>query len=567
MTPGRHVRGGLALLAAAAALAAPAVALPAQGAPGLALTPAGDASLVVTFADELPGSAVHAALDHLGAVRPLVPEAGVWVVRAPATAGLRDQALGVRGVTGAEWSLVRRPDDIAPAAPAPPQPLVPVATPTDPYFTPRHQPGLFPPASSWSPELTGIGPRPRIAILDGGIDSSHEEWSGPGSPLVRPYSAWTNVESADDWGRTGHGTHVAGTAAAPANGLGVVGVAPGAAGTAEVIPVQIADRNGYSTDATMMDGIRWAVRNGAKVINISAGGAGASRSFQNVIDWAFRNGALVVASVGNDGQDYGVPNYPAGYAHVLGVAAQCTGTPDPDCPTPFGLATFSDRNASVDVVAPGVDILSSVPRGITAGAIAPGYAVKSGTSMAAPYVAGLAALVFAANPGATPYQVMRHIMNTANGAGPPGWDPSYGNGFVNVRAAVTLPLPPDDPTEVNDDVHDVTTETAISLTSAPTTVTAAIDFANDPHDLYPVMLRKGQNVRLRVRGTSGARMRLALWAPRRRSITAAGARPAAALKTASTSPRLGYVATSTGRWYVDVQAVSGRGSYTLKVTR
>ena len=561
------MRSGLVLVATLAALAVPAVALPAQGAPGLALAPTGDASLVVTFGDAPSTPAAHAALDRLGAVRPLVPEAGVWVVRAPATAGLRDQALGISGVTGAEWSLVRRADDIAPATPAPPQPLVPVATPTDPYFTPRNQPGLFAPTSTWSSELTGIGPRPRIAILDGGIDRSHEEWSGPNSPLVRPYSAWTNAESADDWGRTGHGTHVAGTAAAPANGVGVVGVAPGAAGTAEVIPVQIADRNGYSTDATMMDGIRWAVRNGAKVINISAGGAGASRSFQNVIDWAFRNGALVVASVGNDGQDYGVQNYPAGYAHVLGVAAQCTGTPDPDCPTPFGLATFSDRNASVDVVAPGVNILSSVPRGITAGAIAPGYAVKSGTSMAAPYVSGLAALVFAANPGATPYQVMRQIMNTAKGAGPRGWDPSYGDGFVNVRAAITLPLPPDDPTEINDDVHDVASETAITAGGAPAAVTASIDFANDPHDLYPLLLRKGQNVRLRLRGTSGVRMRLALWSPRTRSISAAGARPAAALRTASQSPRLGYVATSTGRWYVDVQAVTGHGSYTLKVIR
>ena len=555
------------LLAAVAGLAGPAAGLAVSAPPHLATTATGNASLVVTFGSPQTDAAAHAQLDSLGTVAPLVPEAGVWAVAALPDAALRDRALAIAGVTGAEWSLTRRADDIAPAAPVPPQPLVPVAAPTDTYFTPDHQADLLGGISTWGPDLASVGPRPRIAILDGGVDTAHEEWAGPNSPLVRPFSAWTGQESADDWGRTGHGTHVAGTAAAPVNGVGVVGVAPAAAGVAEVIPVQIADRDGYSTDATMMRGIRWAVRNGAKVINISAGGAGSSRAFQSVIDWAFRSGALVVASVGNDGQRYDELNYPAAYAHVLGVAAQCTGTPDPDCPTLTGLATFSDRNSSVDVVAPGVDILSSVPRRITEGAIAPGYATKTGTSMAAPYVTGLAALVFAANPGATPYQVMRQIMNTATDGGPPGRDLSYGDGFVNARAAVTLPLPPDDPTEVNDDVSEVRSVSAINAIGGTTSVTAAIDYANDPHDVYPVQLRKGQTVRLRVRGTSAARVRLLLWPPGARTISGAAGPPTAFVRRAVASPRLGYVATSTGRWFVDVQGVSGRTAYTLTVTR
>lgn len=559
-------RGGLALLAAVLGLAIPATALPASTAPVMATAADGTASLVVTFAGPQPDDAAHAVLDGLGTATPLVPEAGVWSVRATPDVAVRARALAIPGVTAAEWSLVRRADDIAPVAPAPPQPLVPVPAPTDTYFNAQRQAAWFSGVSTWAPDLTGVGPRPRIAILDGGVDVSHEEWSGPNSPLVRPFSAWTGREEADDWGRTGHGTHVAGIAAAPANGVGVVGVAPSGAGAAEVIPVQIADRDGFSTDATMMRGIRWSVRNGAKVINISAGGAGSAQAFQSVIDWAFRNGALVVASVGNDGQDYGALNYPAAYAHVLGVAAQCTGTTDPDCPTPTGLAIFSDRNTSVDVVAPGVDILSSVPLRISQGAVAPGYALKSGTSMAAPYVAGLAALVFAANPGATPYQVMRQIMNTATDGGPAGRDLSYGDGFVNPVAAVTLPLPPDDPTEVNDDVGDIKSESSINA-GGVTTVAAAIDADNDPHDLYPVTLRKGQTVRLRVAGSGGARMRVALWAPGTRSIEARGVAPAASLRNSSRSPRLGYVATRTGRWFVDVHASSGRGAYTLKVIR
>ncbi len=94
--------------------------------------------------------------------------------------------------------------------------------------------------------------------------------------------------------------------------MGIVGVAPAAAGTAPVIPVQIADQNGDSSDLTIIRGIRWAVNNGAKVINISAGGIGYSRAFQDTILWASSKGALVVASVGNQGQDVNSLNYPAG---------------------------------------------------------------------------------------------------------------------------------------------------------------------------------------------------------------------------------------------------------------
>ncbi len=563
---GWRVPRALLALAGAACLALPATAFPASDAPALATSADGTALLLVTLTQPQPANAVHVLLDSLGPARPLVPEAGVWALRAAPDPMFRNRVLATPGVASAEWSLVRRSDDIVPTAPAPPQPLVPVATPVDTYFNADRQWGLFAGGTTWSPAVTGTGPRPRIAILDGGVDSTHEEWAGLTSPLVRPWSAWTGREQAEDWGRTGHGTHVAGVAAAPANGVGIVGAAPGAAGTAEVIPVQIADRDGYSTDATMMRGIRWAVKNNAKVINISAGGSGASQAFQAVIDWAFAQGALLVASVGNDGQDHGVVNYPAGYAHVLGVAAQCSGVLSVDCPEAYGLARFSDRNASVDVVAPGVGILSSVPRRITDNAIAPGYARKTGTSMAAPYVSGVAALVFAANPGATPSQVMRQIMNTATDGGPPGRDLAHGDGFINVAAAVTLPLPPDDPTEVNDDVAEVMGEAAIAITGA-VTVRASIDAHNDPRDVYPVTLRKGQSVRLRVASAGGARMHLAVWAPGTRSVAGRRFTPATATRTASRSPRLGYVASRTGRWFVEVRGTSGRSNYTLVVTR
>ena len=520
------------------------------------------ATLLVSLATAPEEAAARAALQGLGDVAPVAPEAGVWSVAGPADPAVRRAALRRPGVQSAEWSLLRRSDERRRphAGPATPLPLTPVGAPTDQYYANGRQWALFPPATTWGIDLTGTPPRPRIAILDSGIDSTHPEWSGPGSPLVRPYSAWTGRQSAEDWGKTGHGTHVAGSAAAPANGLGVVGVAPGAIGTAEVIPVQISDRDGYSTDETMMKGIRWSVQNGAKVINISAGGVGDSATFQRVVDWAFSSGALIVASVGNDGQDYGAINYPAGYWNVLGVAAQCSGASDPvDCPTPYGLAAFSTRNASVDIVAPGVDIVSSVPPRVRQGEVSPGYAVKEGTSMAAPFVSGVAALVFAANPGATPFQVLRQLKNTAVDMGPAGRDPGTGAGLINPRAAVTLPLPKDDAFESNADIPQVARYQAIRPTTSVSAF-AAVD--DDPTDVYPVSMRKGQVLRLTGRA-NGVKTRLAIWAPGTRTITSGA--PAAKTAGASRSPRLAYAIPRTGRWYVSVKAVSGSGQYALKV--
>lgn len=550
----------LALAVTATALA-PAASHATPQAPRIA-TERGSASLLVAFRDAPAAGAASAALGRFGRVVPVAPEAGVWSVAAPAHPGLRERVLRVPGVESAGWSLLRRTDErrTSTAGPATPAALTPVATPTDLYYANGRQWAMLPPATTWGVDLTGTPPRPRIAILDSGIDSTHPEWTGPGSPLVRPYSAWTGRQSAEDWGKTGHGTHVAGSAAAPINGLGVVGSAPGAAGTAEVMPVQISDSDGYSTDETMMKGIRWSVRNGAKVINISAGGVGDSPAFQRVVDWAFSNGALIVASVGNDGQDYGAINYPAGYWNVLGVAAQCGAQPDPvDCPVPYGLARFSTRNASVDVVAPGMDIISSVPPRVRTGEVSPGYAVKDGTSMSAPFVSGVAALVFAANPGATPFQVLRQIKNTATDMGAAGRDTATGAGLINPRAAVTLPLPPDDPYEANADIDEVRRDRALVPT---TSVSAFIAVDDDPTDVYPVTLRRGQVLRLTTRANR-VKTTVAVWPPGTRSIRTGT--PAAASKGPSTSSRLSYAVPRTGRWYVSVRARAGSGQYALTI--
>jgi Subtilase family len=523
--------------------------------------------LLVTFTDRPSLPEARERLEGLGDVSPTGAEAGVFAISATDPDNVRDRALHRAGVEAAEWALERRA--AAEPAGALPVALLPVADPTDPLYPSQWS---LRPERLWKPLLTGTDLRPRIAILDGGVDVDHPEWAGTPSPLVDPYSTYRDLPEADDWGRSGHGTHVAGIAAAPANGVGVVGAAPARAGSAEVIPIQIADRDGRSTDETMIAGIRWAVRHRAKVINISAGGPGFSRAFQRTVDWAFSNGALIVASVGNEGDDSNVLNYPAAYAHVIGVGAHCndTGGP-PDCPEPFGLATFTNHNRSLDVLGPGTEILSSVPTSVSEGSTEPGYALKDGTSMAAPFVAGVAALVFGAHPEASPYQVMRQIQNTATDLGAPGRDDETGYGIVNPEAAVTYPLPADDGKEANDEVSQAAKQASLHSAGSPTIVTARVDRLDDAEDVYPVDLRAGQTVRASVTFKKGF-VNLYLWQPgtrtvstrvpgnvRRNLVAYSGVLGAKRQVISVKAPR-------SGRYYLNVFARRGDSPYTLTLT-
>jgi subtilisin family serine protease len=373
-----------------------------------------------------------------------------------------------------------------------------------------------------------------------------------------------------DHGESGHGTHVAGIAAAPANGVGVVGVSPGARGAAPVIPVQIANRQGFSTDATMIAGLRYAVLRGALVVNISAGGRGYSRAFQDAILWASQRGALVVASVGNQGQDLNTLNYPAGYRRVLGVGAQCDGAISFDCPRPYGVATFSTYNRSVDVIAPGVRVLSSVPRRVTERQVAPGYALKDGTSMAAPYVAGIAALVQAANGNRlSARQVMQQITNTATDVGRSGRDPASGYGVVNPRAAVTLRAPADDAEEVNDDIKWLSGVRRLNE-PRPAVIRATADQDDDADDVYAVRLRAGQRLRVTLTPTRG-QLDLYLWRPGTRTVSTAGRNIERRLLRYRAGSRgrsvIAYVAARSGVHYVNVFARRGGGAYTLRLAR
>ncbi len=250
-----------------------------------------------------------------------------------------------------------------------------------------------------------------VAVIDSG--------SGPHADLSPNLLPGITVrrgrvtDGADDDGASGHGTHVAGIIAAVANnGLGVAGVAPGA----KVLPVKVLDGRGSGSDVDLEIGIREAVDRGARVINLSLGSETRDAGVRDAILYALSRDVIVVAASGNDGPN-GTAKYPAAEEDPLAVTA---------VGQTYEAPSFAQRGGYIDVSAPGVQIYGTV-RGDA-------YAYLSGTSMAAAFVSGLAALVRAAQPGLTAPQVRDVLVLNAVDLGDPGRDDVYGAGFLDVYA-------------------------------------------------------------------------------------------------------------------------------------
>ena len=224
---------------------------------------------------------------------------------------------------------------------------------------------------------------------------------------------------ADDYG---HGTHVAGIAAAQTNnGVGIAGMAGGS----RLMTVKVLDQYGLGWYFDIARGIVYAVDNGARVINLSLGGTAPSETLQAAADYAREKGALLVAATGNSG---GRVLYPAACERVIAVAATDRTDQHP---------TFSNYGPQVDVAAPGVDIYSTWYR-------RDGYFSQSGTSMATPHVSGLAALIWSERPTWSPEQIDDTLMRTALDVQAPGWDPYSGWGRIDAHLAMlslSQPLP------------------------------------------------------------------------------------------------------------------------------
>lgn len=254
-----------------------------------------------------------------------------------------------------------------------------------------------------------------IAVIDTGVDRTHPDLAGRtttgGVSLEGAASVTAGGGGVDP---NGHGTHVAGIAAATAgNGVGIGGVAP----LATIIPVRVLGSTGSGWSSDVAAGITWAVDAGAEVINLSLGATSQSLAMTNAITYARSNGVVVVAAAGNGGA-HGPQNYPAADNRTLAVASI-----DPT----RGISGFSTHGSYVDLAAPGSSILSTTPDGT--------YGYKSGTSMATPFVSGVAALLISLDGSLTPDSLANRLASSADDAGAPGVDPAFGHGIVNpVRA-------------------------------------------------------------------------------------------------------------------------------------
>jgi len=230
---------------------------------------------------------------------------------------------------------------------------------------------------AWATNANGPGATGKgvtIAVVDTGIDYNHLEFEG----RIRAGYDFVDGDSiAED--SNGHGTHVAGTIAAAKDGRGMTGVAH----DAKIMPIRVFDENGAGYLSDVIRGVRWATNNGADVINLSLGGTGYSQAMADAIRHASSRGTVVVMAAGNEGG--ASPEYPAAHAIDHGIAV---GAVQRD----GRLANFSNRAGSqlLDyVTAPGVGITSTLPGNR--------YGRYSGTSMAAPHVAGVAGLLKSQN--------------------------------------------------------------------------------------------------------------------------------------------------------------------------
>lgn len=322
---------------------------------------------------------------------------GVFMMELP-SANLEEHIERIRNTTGI---LAVEPDYPVQAADT---------FPNDPGFASQYGLTAIRAPQGW--DLATGSSSVTIAIIDSGVDMGHGDLA---VKLVAGYD-FVNGDSIpqDDYG---HGTHVAGIAAALTNnGAGIAGVSWGA----RIMPVKVLDSAGNGSYSNVAAAIVYAVDNGAQVVNLSLGGSAYSLALETAVLYAYGNNVLMVASTGNTASNFVL--YPARFSQVVAVgASNMTNQP----------AGFSNYGPEVDLAAPGENIYSTLPGG---------YGILTGTSMSAPHVSGLASILLGYIAGA---DSARGIMEaTALDIGPAGWDMYSGAGLIQMDAALAMVVPP-----------------------------------------------------------------------------------------------------------------------------
>lgn len=315
-----------------------------------------------------------------------------------------------------------------------------------------------------------------VAVIDTGVDLTHPDLK---NNILSGYNAMTATEGntvAKD--RNGHGTHVAGIIAAEMNDKGINGIAY----QSKILPVKALSKIGEGTDDCLADGIVWAADHGARIINLSIGSPSEGDVLKEAIQYAADKGCLLVAAAGNEEDDTKRTSigYPAADPHVLAVTAI-----DED----DQIASFSVTGSQAELTAPGVDIISTFWNDGSSV-----YAMASGTSMAAPFVSGIAALVWSVHPELSARQVRVILDNSACDLGLSARDSEYGFGRVDGNWAMQFADKPKTySSPANIDWSGGTVQTKINNTQTTLSIPPRA-FGLDPDFLSSVSSEKIQDI-------------------------------------------------------------------------
>ncbi|KAB1920611.1 type VII secretion-associated serine protease mycosin, partial [Micromonospora noduli] len=257
-----------------------------------------------------------------------------------------------------------------------------------------------------------------VAVIDTGVEAGHPDLRGQVLAGGRSYGASGDGRADED----GHGTHMAGIIAAKGSSDGVTGIAPGV----KILPIKLRKEDGVYKSAGMARGIRMAVDGGAKVINISIGGAGLANPVEeSAIKYALDHDVVVVASAGNTASGRTAVGSPANAPGVIAVTGTTRGG---------AFWSGSVQGPEAVVAAPGDGIYNVANEG--------GYGWGDGTSDSSAIVSGLAALIRSKYPDLSAPNVINRIIRTARDAGVSGRDPQYGFGVIDPTKALTANVPP-----------------------------------------------------------------------------------------------------------------------------
>lgn len=278
-----------------------------------------------------------------------------------------------------------------------------IVTPNDTFYSSYqwHLPKIGAPAA-W--DVTTGASTVKIAVVDSGVQANHPDLGGR---VLAGYDFVNNdADPSDD---NGHGTAVAGAAAATGNnGSGVAGVAWNVA----ILPVKVLGADNMGSYSAIASGINYAADQGARIINLSLGGTTSSRTLQSAVSYAWNKGCVLVAAAGNNGSSAAF--YPAAYSQVVAVSALSAGDV---------LPSWSNYGSYVDISAPGENITTTAAGG--------GYTTMSGTSFASPLVAGAAALALSVDPSLANTAVVSLLTAKSDDLGATGYDIYFGAGRLN----------------------------------------------------------------------------------------------------------------------------------------